>query len=304
MVYMLKFINKLKRYFNKVIFRTPGVEFLQKNKDIKTRTKYLNFWFNKVKNKKNFKRFFLDSDLPLDELPIRFIQDENYTISENMLNSLALNGVIVIENALPKNEFLNIKDYFEDLKSGRYKKDWENKPDNPLFFTQADEVRGLIDIQNFSSLKRYSDYISKKIYGKSVKPTVEFHYLNIRDKVEEVTRGATYLHSDRFLPHFKIFYTPNKIERDTAPFQYSLGSHKLNSKYFNFFKNAENYDETDKFSKDLLGKLETITTQENTMYIAFTNGLHKRTCFTEKNKERSMVFLQYVERYNKFNYLF
>ena len=301
---MFNFINKLKRYFNKVIFRTPGLEFFQKNKDIEIRTKYLNFWFNKVKKKKNFRRFFLDNESSHDKLPIRFIQNENYAISENMLNSLALNGIIVIENALPTNEFLRVKEYFEDLKSGKYKKDWENKPDNPLFFTQADEVRGLIDIGSFLSLKKYSDYISNKIYGKSVKPTVEFHYLNIKDNIEVATKGATYLHTDRFLPHFKIFYTPNKIESDDAPFQYSLGSHKLNSKYFNFFKNAENFDETDKFSKDLLGKLETITTQENTMYVAFTNGLHKRTCFTEKNKERSMVFLQYVERYNKFNYLF
>ena len=301
---MINFINKVKKYFNKVIFRTPGLEFFQKNKDIEIRTKYLNFWFNKVKNKKNFKRFFLDNDSSQDELPLRFTQNETYDISEKMLDSLAFNGIIVIENALPKNEFLKIKEYFEDLKNGKYKMEWKNKPDNPLFFSQADEVRGLIEIESFLSLKKYSDYISKKIYGKSIKPTVEFHYLNIRDNIEVATKGATYLHTDRFLPHFKIFYTPNKIESDTAPFQYSLGSHKLNSTYFDFFKNGENFDETDKFSKDLLGKLETITTQENTMYVAFTNGLHKRTCFTEKNKERSMVFLQYVERYNKFNYLF
>jgi len=146
---MFSFINKLKRYFNKVIFRTPGLEFFKKNKNVKIRTKYLDFWFNKVKNKKNFRRFFLDNVSSHNKLPIRFIQNNKYAISENMLNSLAFNGIIVIENALPANEFLIVKEYFEDLKSGKYKKDWENKPDNPLFFTQVDEVRGLIDVGFF-----------------------------------------------------------------------------------------------------------------------------------------------------------
>ena len=55
---MINFINKVKKYFNKVIFRTPGLEFFPKNKDIKIRTKYLNFWFNKVKKKKILRDFF------------------------------------------------------------------------------------------------------------------------------------------------------------------------------------------------------------------------------------------------------
>jgi hypothetical protein len=300
---MINFINKLKRYINKTYFRTPGLEFFKKHSDIKVRSKYLKFWLKKVKNKRSFKRYFLNDKNLSDKSQIRFTQNDNYKITNEMLNSLAINGVIVIENALPQKEFTLIKDYFEDLKNGKYLKKWNKKPDNPLFFSQADEVRGLIDIENFLFLKEYSDNFSKEVYGKLVKPTVEFHYLNIKNQTENATRGATYLHTDRFLPHFKIFYTPNEITNDSAPFQYSLGSHKLNSDYLNFFQNAKIFDETDKFSKPLLKKLETITTKENTLYVAFTNGLHKRTCFKEKNKDRSMVFLQYVEKYNKLNYL-
>ena len=300
---MIPVINKIKRYIYKTCLRTPGLEFFKENSDIKARSKYLNFWFKKVKNKKSFKKYFLNDENLSEKLPIRFKQNTNFDITKEMLNSLATNGVIVIENALPLEEFQLVKDYFEDLKTGNYEKKWNEKPDNPLFFSQVDEVRGLIDIENFLFLKKYSENFSKEIYGKLVKPTVEFRYLNIKNQKEEATRAATYLHTDRFLPHFKIFYTPNEITKDSAPFQYSLGSHKLNSDYLNFFQNAKIFDETDKFAKPLLKKLETITTKENTLYVAFTNGLHKRTCFNEKNKDRSMVFLQYVKKYNKLNYL-
>ena len=42
---------------------------------------------------------------------------------------------------------------------------------------------------------------------------------------------------------------------------------------------------------------------ENTLYVVFTNGFHKRSQFNG-NSERSLVFLQYVERFNKLDYLF
>ena len=41
---------------------------------------------------------------------------------------------------------------------------------------------------------------------------------------------------------------------------------------------------------------------KNSLYIAFTNGFHKRTPFNNLS-ERSLVFLQYVQRFNKFDYL-
>ena len=121
---------------------------------------------------------------------------------------------------------------------------------------------------------------------------------------EKSLRGETLLHSDRFLPHFKMFYTPFKIEKYDAPFQYAIGSHKINEDYINFFLKSKYFDETDEGSLKLIKKLVTVTTDENTLYIAFTNGLHKRSAFTKENSERFMMFFQYVERFNKFNYLF
>jgi len=71
----------------------------------------------------------------------------------------------------------------------------------------------------------------------------------------------------------------------------------------NFFVNSKNFDETDEESKNIIKKRIKITTKENTLHVAFTNGFHRRTEFKRKSK-RSMMFFQYVKNFNKFHYLF
>ena len=43
--------------------------------------------------------------------------------------------------------------------------------------------------------------------------------------------------------------------------------------------------------------------RSNNLYLAFTNGFHKRTAFEKKGAERSMLYLQYVRNFNKLHYL-
>ena len=50
-------------------------------------------------------------------------------------------------------------------------------------------------------------------------------------------------------------------------------------------------------------KIEIVTTLPNTLYLCFTNGIHSRSSFLNSNSERYMVFLQYVEGFNKLDYL-
>ena len=69
-------------------------------------------------------------------------------------------------------------------------------------------MMGQISIKNFQFLNEYSMKFSREIYGKIVEPTVEFRYLKQKNNTKEKqVRGATYLHTDRFLPHFKVYYT-------------------------------------------------------------------------------------------------
>ena len=117
------------------------------------------------------------------------------------------------------------------------------------------------------------------------------------------TKGNTFIHTDRFLPHFKIFYTPHEISENDAPLEYLLSSHKINDKFLDFFVNSKTFDETDEKFKNFKFQNKKVLVPKNSVYIAFTNGFHRRSQFKNKT-ERSMVYLQYVERYNKFDYLF
>ena len=289
----MKIVNKIIRYINNKILRTPGLEFIQNNLDQIKRKKHIKFWINRASKIKSFQKYFFEQNQSNknNNSNIRFKNTSDFKISENMFDVLADNGVVVIEDALPKNEWISILDHFNDLKSkNEYEKNWNTKPKNPNFFSKANELAAEIDITEFPYLNRYSEIASREIYGKTVNPTVEFHYLNLTEDLEEKTRGATYLHTDRFVPHFKIFYTPTSIDEDSGPFQYSVGSHKINENYINYFIKGKNYDETDEHSRPLINQTETITTKENTLYLAFTNGMHKRTVFKKKIKNDQWSF--------------
>ena len=194
----------------------------------------------------------------------------------------------------------------DDLKNIKKKNSWL---ETTFSKTRNDETSlnvGIPNIKDFPVLKSYSDQFTKKIYGKLVIPSVQFHYLKLLNYIEEdKIRGETYLHSDRFLPHFKIFYSPYSIGPGDAPFRFCIGSHKINDEYITFFENSDYFDETDINCKKIMGskKIETVTAGPNTLYLCFTNGIHSRSPFLNSNSERNMVFLQDVERFNKLDYL-
>lgn len=308
----MKFVikDKIIKFINKRIFRTPGVEFLRNNsQSVEKKKKYLSFWINKSRKNPGFRKFFFENKSYKDNLSenvsaYKFDTKNNFCITNEMFEVLKKSGILIIENALPDFEMQNVINHFSELKNKKYQKSWISKPKSFLRDESELEV-GNIKINQFQYLKKYSDQATKNIYTKIVEPSIEMHYLKLKNIEEKsLIRGETFLHSDRFLPHFKMFYTPFKITKEDAPFQYAVGSHIIDENYFNFFLNAKFFDETDIDSLKLIKKFITVTTNPNTLYIAFTNGLHKRSFFDKKLSERSMMFFQYVERFNKFNYLF
>ena len=307
---VLRLKKKIIKLINKRLLRTPGVEILRKNfsSEIKKKS-HLDFWLKKSKKNPSLNKFFFEENITneifsQDIFDYTFDAKNNFSITQEMLDTLQKFGLLVIKNALPKEEKDNVIDYFLELKNKKFTKNWIGEVANDT--REDSEIqRRYIDISQFKYLNRYSNEATKNIYNKIVEPNVELHYLKLKKTFEKkILRGETLLHSDRFLPHFKMFYTPFKIEKDNAPLQYALGSHKINENYVNFFLKSKFFDETDEVSLKLIKKLVTVTTDENTIYIAFTNGLHKRSAFTKKKSERFMMFFQYVERFNKFNYLF
>ncbi len=295
--------TKAINYLNRRVFRTPGVEFLRQNDDIDVRKKYLNFWLKRSRKKKSFQKYFF-REVSKKNSQISF-KNENYLLNDEMLDSLSNNGLLIIENALPEKEREKIIEYFDELKGhNQYLKNWTTKPHNPGFFKEVNEMMGKTNIKNFEYLSNYSAQFTKEIYGKIVEPTVELRYLKQeKNKIEEKVKGGTYIHTDRFLPHFKIYYTPHEITINDAPLEYVLSSHKINNNFINFYLNTKSYDETDKLFKNFEFERKIVCVPKNTLYIALTNGFHKRSQFNN-NSERSLVFLQYVEKFNKIDYLF
>ena len=241
--------QKLRKFINNRLLKTPGVDFLKKNKDINDRKKHINFWINKAKKKKSFQKYFF-SRIDNDNCQINFnLEDnQNFLISQEMFHSLSNNGLLILENILPEKERYLIIEFFEELKSRNYTKNrWLKEPNNPNFFDQVDEILGETKIKHFKKLNYLSNQLTKEIYGKVVEPTVQFRFLNQLDSQEEKqVKGATYLHTDRFLPHFKIYYSPFEITVKDAPLEYMISSHKINDNFINYYLNARNFDETDR----------------------------------------------------------
>ena len=302
----MNLIYKFKKIINNIILITPGVIFLKKIYFLKKKKQHINFWINRAKSNENFNNFFFQS-AELDKAStIRFSSNKNFLVGEEIFSSLANNGLIIIENALPSCEVEKIISYLNDLKNIKKKFNWLANISSSTRNNETLLNLGIPDIKNFPILKNYSDQFTKKIYGKIVLPSVQFHHLKLLNYIEkDKIRGETYLHSDRFLPHFKIFYTPFNIGVGDAPLKFCLGSHKINEKYLAFFENAVHFDETDIDCKKIMEnkKIEIVTTLPNTLYLCFTNGIHSRSSFLNPNSERYMVFLQYVEGFNKLDYL-
>ena len=302
---MITLIKKIKGVINKKVLRTPGVEYLLSQGDnIETKKKHINFWINCSKRKKSFKKYFFDKSENINNNLSFNVDKENFVITNEIINALSNNGLVILKDALPENERNLIIEYFEELKKNKQSKKWIKGPISTNAFTQAQEIFGLTRIRNFKYLNKISNTFSKEIYGKIVEPTVEIRYLKMNENFEtDKTKGNTFIHTDRFLPHFKIFYTPHEISENDAPLEYLLSSHKINDKFLDFFVNSKTFDETDEKFKNFKFQNKKVLVPKNSVYIAFTNGFHRRSQFKNKT-ERSMVYLQYVERYNKFDYLF
>ena len=150
-------------------------------------------------------------------------------------------------------------------------------------------------------MEKLSDDLTKEISGKILKTEAEFIFDKCIQIPEEKVLGDNVLHIDRWVPNFKIFYSPFEIKIDGAPFTYLLESHKINNNYEkmifnNNFKNIEEFDLFD------LKKKTQIILKENSLVVALTNGVHGREPFLEL-KERMLLFLQYAKSFNKLSFL-
>ena len=91
-----------------------------------------------------------------------------------------------------------------------------------------------------------------------------------------------------------MIYFPYEVDKDSSPFAFALGSHKITKSYLDFFldNNDRIFDERNPNSKKFLNFKKEIHVKENSLVIALTNGFHSRTAF-RKLKDRCAIFFTY-----------
>ena len=280
----------LKRVFNARINYYPGTKYgFTKSKIIKKFYIYFNLFI--AKKNKQFEEIFFKSKDNTDKVSISFNVNNGFKFNEQHLKSLKENGILVLEEALPKQEHDEICKKFNKIK-----KDIEKETSYKAKGELPDTINKTLDANIYpdSTLTQISNQITRNVYGKSIIPTQYYMYSKSINLPDRPCPGDNMWHSDRYLPNLKLIYYPFGVKIDSSPFRYILGSHKINRDYLNFFINNDGGTilEDSEYGKKLLKNSQKLDCAPNTLTVAFTNGFHGRTPF-EKQGDRSALFFTY-----------
>ena len=168
-------------------------------------------------------------------------------------------------------------------------------------------INSKIDIQDL----RFFDYdikkITKDVLGKPTKFNAIYQkLLNISSDKGDIN---TTKHIDRWLPAIKIFYFPREVSLSEAPFGYIPFSHIVNKSYLKEVKKGIKKRSTYRYplfeinnptsNEELL-----FTVPKNSILLAFTNGIHRRTPFKKSNNhERHTFRFLFYDEFTKFDLL-
>ena len=304
---LIKSIINPKKFFlvlNKKLFSIPDLNSLNKIKNNFIKKKYFYLWINLAKKNLKFNKLFFQNENKEKKIIFDFHNTNEF--NDNFFKSLASNGVVIIENALPDNERKRIQKDFDELKKSNLSTLAFNKLGwltNPVITETKSKIRfySKKKISNYPHLEKLSNKLTKEISGKTLKTEVEFYLDKCTQLPEEKVIGDNVLHIDRWVPNFKIIYSPLEIKIDNAPFTYLLESHKINNTYEKMILNDtfQNIEANELYD---LKKKTQILLKENSLIVALTNGIHGRSSFLEL-KERMLVFLQYARSFNKLSFL-
>lgn len=129
-------------------------------------------------------------------------------------------------------------------------------------------------------------HVTKILYGIGYRvPKDRFAFVQrLELETQDRNDSNTILHIDRHVPSFKFFYYPHPItDPDQSPFGYVPESHFINDRYID--KIRSEFKRKPYASKPFAMENPTdnpelpILVQGNTLVLAYTNGLHRRTPF-------------------------
>ena len=309
---LIKNPEKGKKVIITRFFSYPGKR-LGKIKNLLIRNFFLNIWIFIAKKNKSFCYYFFSNQNNKNILNNNYVFSNikaEESIDNKVFLSLKENGIVILKNILSTVEHNKIIKRFDDLNLN------ENKINNnwlkgPLDITKSkliDLLWAMDNIEKYPELKSISKKITTEIFGKEVVPTSEFYWHKSLKCPEEIIQGENHLHMDRFIPNLKMYYSPFQITEEDAPFQWVLGSHKINEEYISHWKNSKNYNEIeDKKNSEYLKNIPEnnkirVSLDANSLIAVFTNGLHCRSPFLKKDRNRKVVFLHYGS-FNKLSLL-
>lgn len=143
--------------------------------------------------------------------------------------------------------------------------------------------------QSVSELDLLISKVSKDLIGKKIKPACQAYQLLKFDGEVDVNDSNTLQHVDRYLPCLKMFYFPDSVSSKQSPFAYVPFSHLIDADYLKSIDHAHQaICRQRKFSAPfsverrvpLPDELHFVV-PENTLVVAFTNGIHRRSEFAE-----------------------
>lgn len=280
----------IKKFFKRLNYY-PGLKFGY-SKSLLYKKIEIQFTTFFARRKKSFKTFFFDKNLTYENPEIYTNFSQKNIISDKQIKTLKENGILVLENVLDYNEHHSIKNKIKNLID-----DEKMKNNEKMNLVETDDLYKLsleYNISDIKDLNNITNKISKLVYGKEIKPDSSIIYTKSLKIPERTYSGDNNLHPDRYLPNMKMFYYPFSVDKDSAPFMYALGSHKIDKEYIQYYLENSNFifDEENKSSEKFLKRKKIFPVKENSLIIAFTNGFHGRSKF-KKDGDRTAIFLQF-----------
>ena len=266
----------------------------------------LKFWVHITKSSGKFNYIFLN------KYPSELEKYENEKIVSNKLEILKANninqlifkaktyGCSFITNYLDQDTFR----YMED----KYLYSSKSLVKNKTQFGEGVQcINSNIDDKDLGFFDSDIKLITKDVLGRATKFNAIYQkLLNISSDKGDIN---TIQHIDRWLPAIKIFYFPREVSLSEAPFGYIPFSHIINKSYLKKVKDG--IKSRSKYSYPSF-KINNPTSNEellfkvpkNTILLAFTNGIHRRTPFEKSNNDERHTFrFLFYDKFTKFDLL-
>lgn len=266
----------------------------------------LKFWVHITESSGKFNYIFLNKS-PLELEKYENIKEESQkleTFKANNINELIFKaktyGCAFITNYLDQDTFTYLADKYVHSSKSLVKS-------KTKFGEGVQCINSNIDSQDLSFFDSDIKIITKNVLGRSTKFNAIYQKL-LNTSLDEGDIN-TIKHIDRWLPAIKIFYFPREVSLSESPFGYIPFSHIINKSYLNKVKDG--IKTRSKYSYPLF-KINNPTSNEellfsvpkNTILLAFTNGIHRRTPFIKSaNEERHTFRFLFYNEFTKFDLL-